>query len=145
MEARKDTIIFEIKCHVPAVTHSNFMDAVRNLGIDSLGGYAERQGNDELWKYKGNLVKLGKCYFTVIADEEGKKVVLEPVEWKDSFKKLVDLPIEVLGRHAGQQYYFTSEESAKRWLSDLKIVDLVNFTVSVPGKYFGTAIMYLDN
>lgn len=144
MEQRKDTIIFEVQCHVPEVTPANFSDVVRNLGIQSLGGYAEKQVADNLWRYKGNLVKLGTYYFTVVADEEGKKIVFKPIEWKSNFKQLVDLPIEVLGRHSGQQFYFEDEDSAKRWLMDQKIVDLVNFTVSVPGKYYGTAIMYLE-
>lgn len=142
MEQRRDTIIFEIRCHVPEVNDPNFINTVQNLGIESLGGYAEKF-DEEAWIYRGNLVKLGRCYFTALADEQEKRVVLEPIEWQSNFKKLVNLPIKVNGKHQGQEYYFEDEKSVKQWLKKLNMIDRINYMVSVPEKYFGSAIMYL--
>lgn len=140
---RNSVITFEIRYPVPEVTHTSFMDVVRNLGVESMGGYAEKMPDGLSERYKGNLIKFGKGYFTVIADDETKKVVFEPVEWKETFMKLTDLPIEVTGRN-GDKFYFAKEEEAVKWLSNLKMVDQLNFIVKAPG-YYGTALMYIES
>lgn len=131
---------------VPAkeLTADTLVQTIDAMGVQRLGGYAERTiTSGKGAKYRGNLLKLGPFFFSLIWHEETNRVTMASVSWdKKKHVMVSEMPVSVSGTHDGTMVFFKNEKDAIEWLEGMNPSERMRMAVQSPD-FSGSAVMFM--
>lgn len=139
-----NNILVTINNPVTEVNKDTMVSTLRNLGVQSLGGFAEilpKYGKGA--RYLGTLFKIGSIYCTLQIDIGKQHIAMNPIEWQQNYVMAVNMPIEVCGGNDGEKVLFPSEEEAVRWLKLFTAIEQLKLSIKT-SDYNGPVVMYLE-
>lgn len=124
-----------------------FMEIIRRMGAEFIGGYGIKEGRYiKGAKYEGgNLVKIGELYFLIIVDNNNGNVRLENIVLTSAHVLTSKMPVVITGSSGsanGEKILFACKDDAIEWMSTLQTSQILKLSVK-DGDYYGSAVMYL--
>lgn len=134
----------EFRIPVNEITPQEIIRILNGLSARILGGYAEKSshfGNG--YRNIGNIVQIGTFFFTFTWDTNNCKLIMNPIEWKNTYVPVSKLPIAILGSQTGDTALFERKEDAVAWLKNMSSIEQLKLSVK-SAEFTGPAVMFLS-